>query len=46
MRRVLIDHARAKHAIKRGAGSEKVDLNKIDEFVCENNRNYTPLFGK
>jgi hypothetical protein len=24
----------------------RADLNKIDEFVCENNRDYTPLFQK
>jgi RNA polymerase sigma factor (TIGR02999 family) len=36
MRRVLIDHARAKHALKRGADSEKVDLNKIDVAIEAN----------
>jgi len=30
MRRVLIDHARAKHALKRGGAATKVDLDRVD----------------
>jgi RNA polymerase sigma factor (TIGR02999 family) len=30
MRRILIDRARRKHALKRGAGAERIDLDRID----------------
>jgi len=30
MRRILIDRARRKHALKRGAGAERIDLDKVD----------------
>lgn len=30
MRRILIDNARRKHAIKRGAGAEKIDLDTVE----------------
>jgi len=30
MRRILIDRARRKHALKRGAGAERVDLDHVD----------------
>jgi RNA polymerase sigma factor (TIGR02999 family) len=30
MRRILIENARRKHALKRGAGAERVDLDQVD----------------
>src|SRR5262245_11512131 len=30
MRRILIDRARRKHALKRGAGAERIDLDRVD----------------
>jgi RNA polymerase sigma factor (TIGR02999 family) len=30
MRRILIDRARRKHALKRGAGAERIDLDQVD----------------
>src|ERR1041385_4041273 len=33
MRRILIDRARRKHALKRGAGAERVDLDRVDMAV-------------
>jgi RNA polymerase sigma factor (TIGR02999 family) len=30
MRRILIDRARRKHALKRGAGAEPIDLDRVD----------------
>ena len=30
MRRILIDRARRKHALKRGAGAERVNLDRVD----------------
>jgi RNA polymerase sigma factor (TIGR02999 family) len=30
MRRILIDHARRKHALKRGAGAQPIDLDRVD----------------
>jgi len=33
MRRILIDHARAKLALKRGAGAERINLDKVDVAV-------------
>jgi RNA polymerase sigma factor (TIGR02999 family) len=33
MRRILIDQARRKHALKRQAGSHRVDLDKVDVAV-------------
>jgi RNA polymerase sigma factor (TIGR02999 family) len=36
MRRVLIDHARARRALKRGAGREKVNLDRV-EIAAETN---------
>jgi len=33
MRRILIDRARAKHALKRAAGAERVDLDRVDMAV-------------
>ncbi len=34
MRRVLVDHARARHAAKRGAGAERVSLDTVAELVA------------
>jgi len=33
MRRILIDRARRKHALKRGAGAEPIDLDRVDVAV-------------
>jgi RNA polymerase sigma factor (TIGR02999 family) len=33
MRRILIDRARRKHALKRNAGAERVDLDRVDVAV-------------
>jgi hypothetical protein len=33
------------HATRTFAGDTRAGVNKILEFVCENNRNYVPLFG-
>ena len=33
MRRILIDLARRKHALKRGAGAERIDLDRVDIAV-------------
>jgi RNA polymerase sigma factor (TIGR02999 family) len=33
MRRILIEHARRKHALKRGAGAQRIDLDKVDVAV-------------
>lgn len=33
MRRILIDHARRKHALKRQAGNHRVELDKVDIAV-------------
>jgi RNA polymerase sigma factor (TIGR02999 family) len=33
MRRILIDRARSKHALKRNAGAERIDLDKVDVAV-------------
>src|SRR5262249_48134923 len=30
MRRILIERARRKHALKRGAGAERIDLDRVD----------------
>jgi len=30
MRRILIENARRKHAVKRGAGAKRIDLDKVD----------------
>src|SRR5512142_1999282 len=30
MRRILVDRARRKHALKRGAGAERIDLDRVD----------------
>jgi RNA polymerase sigma factor (TIGR02999 family) len=30
MRRILIDRARRKHALKRGSGAERIDLDRVD----------------
>jgi RNA polymerase sigma factor (TIGR02999 family) len=34
MRRILIERARRKHALKRGAGAEPIDLDQVD-VACE-----------
>jgi RNA polymerase sigma factor (TIGR02999 family) len=34
MRRILIDHARNKLALKRGAGCEKLDLDRVDVAIA------------
>jgi RNA polymerase sigma factor (TIGR02999 family) len=34
MRRILIDRARQKHALKRGAGAEHIDLDRVDVAVA------------
>ena len=33
MRRILIDRARRKHALKRGAGASRIDLDQVDVAV-------------
>ncbi len=33
MQRILIDRARRKHALKRGAGAERIDLDRVDIAV-------------
>ncbi len=33
MRRILIDNARRKHALKRGAGGERLDLEQVDVAI-------------
>jgi hypothetical protein len=33
------------HKTQSFAGDTRAGVNKILEFVCENNRNYIPLFG-
>jgi RNA polymerase sigma factor (TIGR02999 family) len=33
MRRILIENARRKHALKRGAGAERVDLDQVDSAI-------------
>lgn len=36
MRKILIDHARRKHALKRRAGTQRVDLTQVDVAVQVN----------
>jgi RNA polymerase sigma factor (TIGR02999 family) len=46
MRRVLLDHARARHAIKRGANAMQVSLGDADFFVAQSgapNGGATPI---
>lgn len=33
MRRILIDHARRKHALRRGGGAKRIDLDRVDVAV-------------
>ncbi len=34
MRRILIDHARRKQALKRGAGAKRLDLDRVDVAIA------------
>lgn len=37
MRRIMVDRARSKQALKRGAKAERVDLNQVDVAIWTNN---------
>lgn len=43
MRRILVDHARAKHAEKRGSGGERVSLTAAEDFSVRQDVNLLAL---